>query len=609
MGGYLQRAVYAAFSAIALLVLHVVVEPVYAQSEMVRVGILSYRGSLETQRTWAPTIEHLQRELPDVEFSYLPLTLQQIAEQAEQLDFIITNPGHSFQLERIAGVSRIASARSHVNKSEMQDLGSVIFTRTDSGIATLMDLRGVTAGVVSTEAFGGYLAAKHSLQMSLGKEAELLVKPLGFPQQTVVDAVVNGGVQVGIVRACLLESMSAAGKLDKSQIRVLGQQYDPEFACARTSELYPGWAFLKVPGVSPQLATRITQALLSMPDGVCTDEWLGHANWIAPVSYAAVERVYRDLALYPYNKDLRQILKDWVERNYFLLGVVIVLSGAFLLHVGHVEFLVRRRSQQLEAASDKLADALQRNLILENELAHAGRVSSMNILAGSLAHDLKQPLGAISTFAHSLRKRLDRGTADEETLQKQLTRISEQANRASDFINSMRSFLNKQPEARRRVDLRELVDETVMLMRTFATKHDCQLHWEPPKEPVFVCCDDVQLRQVMVVLLQNALDATVEAGLEGGVISILLESSAGSCALMVCDQGAGIPKELEEKVFEPFFSSKGSLGLGLATALSIVDSHEGELTLSPAPHAGTCATVMLPLAGPQTERNHDTTTR
>lgn len=83
----------------------------------------------------------------------------------------------------------------------------------------------------------------------------------------------------------------------------------------------------------------------------------------------------------------------------------------------------------------------------------------MNILAGSLAHDLKQPLGAISTFAHSLRQRLDRGTADEETLQKQLTRISEQANRASDFINSMRSFLNKQPEARRRVDLRDLVDE------------------------------------------------------------------------------------------------------------------------------------------------------
>ncbi|WP_109314089.1 sensor histidine kinase [Pseudovibrio ascidiaceicola] len=609
MRGFLQRIVCVALFLAVLVANQLAASPVFAQSEMVRVGILSYRGSLETQRTWAPTIDHLQRELPDVEFSYLPLTLQQIAEQADQLDFIITNPGHSFQLERIAGVSRIASARSHVNKSEMQDLGSVIFTRADSGIGGLTELKGASAGVVSTEAFGGYLAAKHSLQQSLGTEPDLRVKPLGFPQQTVVEAVVNGDVQIGIVRACLLESMSAAGKLDKTQIRVLGQQYDPEFACARTTELYPGWAFLKVPGVSPQLATRITQALLSMPDGVCTDEWLGHANWIAPVSYAAVERVYRDLALYPYNKDLRQILKDWVERNYFLLGVIILLSGAFLLHVGHVEFLVRRRSRQLETASGKLADALQRNLMLESELAHAGRVSSMNILAGSLAHDLKQPLGAISTFAHSLRQRLDRGTADEETLQKQLTRISEQANRASDFINSMRSFLNKQPEARRRVDLRDLVDETVMLMRTFAAKHACQLQWDPPQEPVFVCCDDVQLRQVMVVLLQNALDATVEAGIEDGVISIQLDHTAEACELRVYDQGAGIPKELEEKVFEPFYSSKGSLGLGLATALSIVDSHEGDLTLKPMPEAGTCATVRLLLSCSQTEENHDTATR
>lgn len=145
------------------------------------------------------------------------------------------------------------------------------------------------------------------------------------------------------------------------------------------------------------------------------------------------------------------------------------------------------------------------------------------------------------------------------------------------------------------MDLRDLIDESVMLMRTFAGKHGCQLEWHRPEKPLTVCCDDVQLRQVAVVLLQNALDATVEAGLEDGTITIQLETSTTQCSLLVCDEGAGIPEELKERVFEPFYSSKGSLGLGLATAMSIVDSHEGTLTLTDRAPQGTNATVTLPL--------------
>lgn len=562
----------------------------------VRIGVLSYRGGIEAQRTWGPTIAYLQQALPHITLSYVPMTLQQIAEQADDLHFIITNPGHSFQLERIAGVSRIASARSRKNEDQMHDLASVLFTRSDSPLKTFGDFEKARVGVVSSEAFGGYLAALQTLKHNTNGEVEIDPVPLGFPQQRIVEAVLRGDVQAGIIRACLLESMSAAGKLDLAQVRVIGKQAAGNFACAHTTPLYPGWAFLKVPSVSSELATQITQALLAMPPQFGEDEWLGHSSWIAPVSYASVENVYRELELYPYNKDLPQILQDWVERNYMLIGIAILLCGAFILHVGHVEFLVRRRSRQLEAAGDQLTEALRRNVMLENELAHAGRVSSLNILAGSLAHDLKQPLGAISTFAHSLLQRLERETADKATLQKQLTRISEQANRASEFINSMRSFLNKQPEARRIVDLRDLMDETVMLMRTHSAKHGCQLEWSRPETPVRVCCDDVQLRQVAVVLLQNALDATIEAGLSNGRIVLAMHHDGQTCRITVCDEGSGIPEHIKDQVFEPFCSSKGSLGLGLATAQSIIDSHEGLLKLEPRTPQGTCASVTLPLA-------------
>ncbi len=568
-------------------------------SSQLRIGILSFRGSEGAERTWGQTIRYLEEEFPEFSVSYATLTLQQISEQAGELDFIITNPGHSFQLERTLGVSRIATARSYRNKNHMGDLGSVLFTKRDSTLLDFEDFEGARVGIVSKSAFGGYLAALHELK----QHADVRIEPvvLGFPQQNVVEAVLNGNVQAGIARACLLESLDAAGKLSMKQFRIIGKQQDNEFSCAHTTPLYPGWAFLKVPGVSPELATRVAQALLAMPEQSAEDEWLGHSSWIAPSSYASVEAVYRGLELYPYNRNLPQILRDWLKQNQIFIGIVILLCGAFFLHVGHVEYLVRRRSRQLEEASEKLANALRRNVMLEKELAHAGRVSSLNILAGSLAHDLKQPLGAISTFAYSLLQRLERGTADKETLERQLTRISGQANRASEFINSMRAFLHKQPEARQLVDLRDLLDETVMLMQTHATRHGCQLKWQRPDKAVMMCCDDVQLRQVTVVLLQNALDATVEAGVENGIISLLLEVNANRCEITVNDEGSGIPEELQEKVFEPFYSSKGSLGLGLATAHSIIDNHDGTLQLHPRASKGTCARVSLPLT--QTDKD------
>lgn len=101
-----------------------------------------------------------------------------------------------------------------------------------------------------------------------------------------------------------------------------------------------------------------------------------------------------------------------------------------------------------------------------------------------------------------------------------------------------------------------------MLMRTFAAKHACQLQWDPPQEHVFVCCDDVQLRQVMVVLLQNALDATVEAGLEDGVISIQLDHTAETCELRVCDQGAGIPKSWKRRCLSRSIPARAVWGWG-----------------------------------------------
>lgn len=562
-------------------------EPAEAAAPTLRIGVLSYRGADVARRTWADTANHLRGALPGVDVRLVSMSLERLtaAAVAGEVDFVITNPGHSYQLVRRSGASRVASARSQIAADQTRALGSVIVTRADGPVTTLEEVQGGTLGIVSRNAFGGYQVALHRLHEALGPKARITPQVVGFPHQAVLTAVLDGTVDAGVVRACLIESLAATDHLDPDRFRVLGERDAPRFGCRTSTDLYPGWAFLKLPHVSPELATDVARALFAMPPPAGRDPWLGHDGWIAPVSYGAVEAVYRDLGLYPFGDDLPAVLRRWMHDNLLWVAVGAVLLGLFLLHVAHVELLVRRRTRQLEKAA-------QHTRHLESEMAHTERVSSMSMLAGSLAHDLNQPLAAISTYAHGLLLRHQRGTATPEVMESTLHRISEQANRASAFIRSMRAFLTKQPEHKENLDLREVVDEVVMLMKTHAAKQDCRLDWHRPTAPVIVHGDGIQLRQVAVALVQNALDAT-----EGGChIEISLDPLADTCMLTVADRGTGLDDAARARAFDPFFSTKGGLGLGLSTAASIVDHHDGVLTLDPRPGGGTLARVRLPLA-------------
>ncbi|KJS37307.1 MAG: hypothetical protein VR70_12650 [Rhodospirillaceae bacterium BRH_c57] len=580
---------------LVLLTLFVTSLSLSAAAAEVRIGVLSYRGGESALRTWAATADYLQAEMPDVRFRLKPLTLDALTQAAAEggVDFVITNPGHSFQLVRRTGASRVASARSTATENQTQALGSAVITRADSSIRTLRDLDGQRLAIVAQDAFGGHLIARYAILKQAERDPSaprpnLEVEVVGFPHQAVLKAVLNGEAAAGVVRACLIESLEAAGQLDPAALRVIAPRQPAGFACRTSTPLYPDWAFLRLPHVSADLATTVTRALLSMPRAAGGDPWLGHDGWIAPVSYAAVEAVYRDLGLYPYGQELPDALRRWVRDNLAWVALGAVLLGLFLLHVGRVEILVRRRTRELEAAA-------QRSRILQGELAHAERVSSLNILAGSLAHDLNQPLAAISTYAAGLLLRQERGTADPAAIEGTLRRISEQANRASAFIRSMRAFLTKQPAQREVLDLRDLVDEVVVLLSTYAAKHNCRLLSIRPAVPIPVFGDDVQLRQVTMALVQNAIDAMEGPGADGGEVEISLQRDAEVSILTVSDRGCGLSDEALERALEPFFSTKGGLGLGLATAATIVDHHNGRLTLEPRPGGGTVACVSLPL--------------
>lgn len=226
---------------------------------------------------------------------------------------------------------------------------------------------------------------------------------------------------------------------------------------------------------------------------------------------------------------------------------------------------------------NRAAEAQRRHLA---ELAHRDRIKTAECLAGALAHELNQPLTAVALQAEVARQRLAGvdGAADLDTA---LREIAEQSHRASDIVRALRNLVRRTEAERRVVDLRELVDESLRLMQMVATSAQVNLRIRSSPQRLLVSVDRVQIEQVLLNLLQNAVDALSSVATEQRQVTITAgPTSAHEVRVEVSDFGPGIPDELAQSLFDPFCTSKShGLGMGLAISQSIIEAHGGRLWL------------------------------
>lgn len=251
---------------------------------------------------------------------------------------------------------------------------------------------------------------------------------------------------------------------------------------------------------------------------------------------------------------------------------------------------------------NRAAEAQRRQLA---ELAHLGRVKTAECLAGALAHELNQPLTAVALQAEVARQRLSTGTNLGE-LDVALREIADQSHRASDIVRALRNLVRRNDTERRVIDLCELVDETMRLMQSVAKQTQVELRSQSAPQPLLVQVDRVQIEQVLLNLLQNAIDALSASGANERRITIKTnQSSPHEVQVEVNDTGAGVSAELAQRLFYPFCSSKShGLGMGLAISQSIIEAHGGRLWLvlaegssqQKSPSPGTTFAFTLPVA-------------
>lgn len=381
-----------------LLCLGFIVPGSFAQSTS-RIGVLAFRGDDDARKRWMPTATYLNEKTPGVHFAIVPLDLDEIgaAVANREVDFVLTNTGNYVELEARYGISRIATLKNLRQGQAYTQFGAVIFTRADNpDIKSLADLKDQHFAAVSAEAFGGFqMAWREMLQHGIDPFTDLKeLKFLGFPQDNIVYAVLEGEADAGTVRTDTMERMQEEGKVDLHSFHILNQQTTEGFPFLHSTRLYPEWPFSKMKHTPENLAEHVAVALLNMPGDSEVARSAHSAGWTIPLDYGSVHGMFRDLKIGPYeylgHVTLERLWNEYRDWILLLTATTLLLMGsiAWVLRANRrmalseqnlrEEVRQREHAQRLLAAhrdslehrvAERTRELEQVNVALENDIA------------------------------------------------------------------------------------------------------------------------------------------------------------------------------------------------------------------------------------------------
>lgn len=232
---------------------------------------------------------------------------------------------------------------------------------------------------------------------------------------------------------------------------------------------------------------------------------------------------------------------------------------------------------------------------LQTELVHISRLTAMGEMASALAHELNQPLSAIANYMKGSRRLLEKRTDEESALiRNAMEKAAEQSLRAGQIIRRLRDFVARGESERRVESLKKLIEEASALALVGAKEHGVRVKFQIDPAHDLVLVDKVQIQQVLLNLIRNAIEAMEQSSRR----ELLIASRPGDGQLVevsVADTGSGISPEVATQLFQPFITTKRyGMGVGLSISRSIVEAHGGQIAVEPNPDGGTVFRFTMP---------------
>src|SRR6266446_1393402 len=354
-------------------------------------------------------------------------------------------------------------------------------------------------------------------------------------------------------------------------------------------------------GAAPSLPKAYTKAI----DGLCIGPKAGSCG---TAMYRREPVIVTDILRDPLWEPYRGVAEPYGFRACWSTPILAHSGnalGSFAMYYREPRSPSPAETRALEMATHLGGIAIERKLAREErerlrqaqaDLAHINRVTTMGELTASLAHELRQPIAAAVTDANTCLRWLNRDHPDMEEAREAASRVVKDAARAAEIISQIRLLFKKGAPQRELVDINQIIQEMVALMRGEITRHSISVRTELAENIPPIMGDRVQLQQVLMNLVINGIDAMKDVD---GTRQLAIRSQRAEnehLTVSVSDTGVGLPRQQADRIFDAFFTTKlHGTGMGLRISRSIAESHGGRLWASDNAPRGASFSLTLPI--------------
>lgn len=522
-----------------------------------------------------------------------------------EIDFLISESDFYASLAFEDKIKAIAMLwRAQAKSPSYSAASTIVVNAENEKIYTLTDIAtgSYRVAATSSDSFAGFTIAKEPFaEKNLSWQAAF--KNIVFTSNRnpleVLNAVKTGTADVGIVPACFIEQVMIRNQAHLSDYRVINPQPVTEMACQHSTNAYPSLMVSYRNGVDSNYILDMTNTLLGLklPFGT---------TWSMPENTRELYDLMYHLRIGPYNNvTYSAIYRTFSEnRTIFITAIFLIVAGFFYNLIISVEVASRTKAlKRALAEKDRISKQQEQTNEYISRLERTGIVGQMSSM---IAHELKQPLATVSNYSRGLLRRIERGSADKDTIVKVLKEIEYHTERANDIVDHVRSYAKPHEVKREEHDLRDIVAKTVATFeKSGRTTVPVIVEGE---RRALVEADDWEIELALLNLLKNSADAFTEIhpamrDEDEDVIRIRIEDHEDTWWIRVIDNAKLVDESFTEQFFQKLETTKAhGLGLGLSIVSSLAERHAGRVWAEPNPGRGVIVTIELPKYQPIEEK-------